>query len=108
MFCGYKRLHNLVDAQALIDQQYKILKRAVPPGKIVYSFIPGLEDQVFIKDEDDYIEEELYELYDLKNDPGETNNLKDQMPQLFEKMKEQMKQIDRSCQMSRDGSEYSY
>ena len=82
MFFGYRRLYQGIDGQALIDNQYKLLKRAKKDGG--------------------------FELYDLQNDPAESHDLTKEKPELFAKMKAQMAEQDASCQRSRDGADYIY
>jgi arylsulfatase A-like enzyme len=47
-----------------------------------------------------------WELYDLINDPGETENIIDNHPQVAEKMKVQLKDWVISCEMSNSGNDY--
>ena len=82
MFFGYRRLYQGIDGQALIDNQYKLLKRAQKDGQ--------------------------FELYDLQNDPSESHNLIEEQPALFAKMKAQMAEREASCQRSRDGADYTF
>ena len=47
-----------------------------------------------------------YELYDLINDPSETKNSVDQVPDVFARMKETLLQWQTSCRASEEGNDY--
>ena len=47
-----------------------------------------------------------YELYDLRNDPSESTNLAEQHPELFERMKRQLMEWNRSVDASVEGRDY--
>lgn len=82
LFFGYRRLYKDIDGQALVENQYKLLKSALPHGG--------------------------YELYDLTTDPTETNNLAAIKPEILATMKVRMAAYDESCRRSRDGADYEY
>ena len=65
LFFGFQRLITGIDGQALIDERYKLLRGAEKGGG-------------------------KFELYDLKNDPGEANDLSSAQPDRLEEMKRQM------------------
>jgi arylsulfatase A-like enzyme len=81
MFFGYRRLFSGIDGQAImIDNRYKLLHSAEPKGD--------------------------YELYDILEDAAETHDLKNEKPELFKKMKEQLDQHVDSCIQSYLGRDY--
>ncbi|QDT00917.1 sulfatase-like hydrolase/transferase [Adhaeretor mobilis] len=82
LFLGYRRLYSGIDGKAIISGDYKLLKEAKKKGR--------------------------FGLYDLKQDPEETNNLASEKPELFRKLSEQLAEIEESCQLSRDGADYRY
>lgn len=81
MFFSYQRLYKGIDGQAIIiDKRYKLLHRAQKDGD--------------------------YELYDILEDPAEKHDLKNEKPELFKTMKEQLDQYRRSCIYSYMGGDY--
>ncbi|NMM47561.1 sulfatase-like hydrolase/transferase [Flammeovirgaceae bacterium KN852] len=48
------------------------------------------------------------ELYDLKNDPEETKNLKDTKPDIYDMLLQELTRWQDSARMSREGSDYKY
>ena len=51
-------------------------------------------------------EGENFALYDLLQDPAETNDIADQNPDIVEKMKDELKEWRQNCQDSFDGKDY--
>ena len=49
---------------------------------------------------------DTFELYDLINDPFETNNLSSILPDILEQMKKELNQFVVSCDHSRNGGDY--
>ena len=82
MFFGYRRLFGDIDGQAVIAGNMKLLREAKPNGKT--------------------------RLYDLSKDPYEKKDLSKELPEITESMKTQLKDLDQSCQRSRDGADYKY
>lgn len=82
LFFGYRRLVSDIDGQALVEIRYKLLHRAKSGGG--------------------------YELYDLIEDPAETQNLIDQKPEIAAAMKKRLTEYDESCRLSRDGADYKF
>ena len=82
MFFGYRRLFGEIDGQAIITGDMKLLREAKPNGKT--------------------------RLYDLSKDPYEENDLSEERPEVTNSMERQMKELDSSCQLSRDGADYKY
>lgn len=82
LFFGYRRLQRGIDGLALIRGDYKILKEAAEDGRI--------------------------RLYDLSEDPYEKNDLAQEKPALFKEMARALAEINKSCQLSRDGADYRY
>ena len=82
LFFGYRRLYKDIDGQALVENRYKLLKRAVAGGE--------------------------YELYDLAEDPAEKNDLSATEPEILARMKARMAEYDESCRLSRDGADYQF
>ncbi len=84
LFFGYRRLYQGTDGQALIRGDFKILKEATKnnTGRT--------------------------RLYNLANDPYEKNDLAQENPELLKEMTQALAEIDKSCQLSRDGADYKY
>lgn len=82
LFFGYRRLHQGIDGQALIAKDWKILREAKKDGRV--------------------------RLYNLAEDPFEKNDLADQFPERTDQLREQLMELDASCQRSRDGADYRY
>ena len=82
MFFGYRRLFGKIDGQAIIAGNMKLLREAKPNGRT--------------------------RLYDLSKDPYEKKDLSKELPEITESMKTQLKDLDSSCQLSRDGADYKY
>ena len=82
LFFGYRRLYQGVDGQALITDDWKILREAKKNGRV--------------------------RLYNLAEDPFEQNDLADQFPERASELRKQLIELDASCQRSRDGADYRY
>ena len=82
LFFGYRRLIGGIDGQAIIAGNMKLLREAKRNGRT--------------------------RLYDLSKDPYEKNDLSKELPEITESMKTQLKDLDNSCQLSRDGADYKY
>jgi len=82
LFFGYRRLYQGVDGQALISGDYKILKEAKKNGRT--------------------------RLYNLASDPFEKNDLAKEKPEVLKALSKALADIDKSCQLSRDGADYRY
>jgi arylsulfatase A-like enzyme len=78
---GYQRLYKNTELYAFIDGQYKIC-------------IPEVGDEMM--------------LFDLENDPSETNNLAEDNPELLEKMKADLEEVKKSWTASREGKDYQW
>jgi arylsulfatase A-like enzyme len=50
--------------------------------------------------------EKGFELYDIQNDPGETKNIADELPELAEEMKNQLRKWQESVLNSLTGADY--
>ena len=83
MFFAYRRLVRGVDGQAIIRGDYKLLREAKENNPKTL-------------------------LFNLAEDPGETNDLYDQLPEIRKELKEAMRRLDESAQISRDGGDYHY
>ncbi|MDQ8183519.1 sulfatase-like hydrolase/transferase [Pelagicoccus sp. SDUM812005] len=102
LFFGYQRLYKGVKTMALTDGRYKILRLPTPEGESPFEKMPDFDaSQVWENDS-------LYALYDLQEDPGETKDLKQQMPERFAQLLKQLQAADLECQLSRDGLDYTY
>nr|WP_315861426.1 sulfatase-like hydrolase/transferase [Stieleria tagensis] len=82
LFFGYRRLHQGIDGQALIAEDWKILREAKKNGRV--------------------------RLYNLADDPFEEHDLADKFPERAEQLRKQLVELDASCQQSRDGADYRY
>lgn len=82
MFFGFRRLHDGTDGKSIISGQYKLLKEAKQNGQT--------------------------RLFDLESDPYEQHDLSDAMPERFATLSLKLNQLEESCQLSRDGADYSY
>lgn len=82
LFFGYRRLHSGVDGQAIISDNWKLLREAKPDGST--------------------------RLYDLNQDPYEEHDLGESHPEQLRLLLKRMKAIDKECQFSRDGADYRY
>ncbi|MEJ6829189.1 MAG: sulfatase-like hydrolase/transferase, partial [Akkermansiaceae bacterium] len=82
LFFGYRRLYQGVDGAALIRGDFKILREAK--------------------------KDERTRLYNLADDPYEKNDLSKDQPDLLKEMSRALAEIDKSCQLSRDGKDYRY
>ncbi|PQV51173.1 arylsulfatase A-like enzyme [Jejuia pallidilutea] len=78
---GYQRLYKKTELYAYINGQYKIC-------------IPEVGDDMM--------------LFDLENDPAETNNLALEKPELFKKMCLELEKIKMSWKASREGKDYQW
>lgn len=78
---GYKRYYRDTELYAFIKGQYKIC-------------IPDKGDEMM--------------LFDLKNDPGETNNLASKKPELLKEMKADLEKLKQSWRKSREGNDYKW
>ena len=82
LFFGYRRLHSQTDGQAIISGNWKLLREAKPDGRL--------------------------RLYDLAQDPYEQNDLSEKQPEQMQRLVTRMQEIDKQCQLSRDGADYRY
>lgn len=82
LFFGYRRLFQGVDGQALISGDYKLLREAKKDGRT--------------------------RLYNIVKDPYEKKDLASKEPEKLKKLAAKMREIDQSCQLSRDGADYKY
>ena len=82
LFFGYRRLFQGVDGQALISGDYKLLREAKKGGRT--------------------------RLYNIAKDPYEKKDLASKEPAKLKKLAAKMREIDQSCQLSRDGADYKY
>ncbi len=78
---GWMRLYKDTKAMAWTDNRYKLIVRP-------------LQNEI--------------ELYDLLQDPAESNNLAMEKQDIVKKMHQQLTQWEKSCQLSRDGNDYAY
>lgn len=78
---GWKRLYQNADEIAFIGERYKLLS-------------PRLSDE--------------YELYDLRADPDESNDLAEEMPGRVREMKQALQAWQCSARRSREGADYKY
>ncbi len=102
LFFGYQRLYKGVKTMALTDGRYKILRRPTPEGESPFTKMPDFDHAEL------WQANALYALYDLQEDPGETNDLKSKMPERFAQMMKQLQEADFEYQLSREGNDYSY
>jgi arylsulfatase A-like enzyme len=82
LFFGYRRLYQGTNGVAVISGGYKLLREAKKNGRV--------------------------RLYNLSEDPYEQHDLAQDMPERLAQLSEQLKAIDTSCQLSRDGADYRY
>lgn len=82
LFFGYRRLHQGIDGKALISGDWKLMQEAKKNGKV--------------------------HLFDLKKDPYEQVDLVETMPDQANRLLERLKELEASCQRSRDGADYRY
>ena len=82
LFFGYRRLQKGVDGKAIISGDWKLLREAKKNGRL--------------------------RLYDLAKDPYEENDLAAEMPERLEQLGKQLRELESSCQLSRDGADYQY
>lgn len=78
---GYQRLYKDTQVFALIDGDYKLTK---PERKSPYM------------------------LFNLRTDPGETNDLSKTEPQIYEVMMKKLEETRHAWQLSRDGNDYAW
>ena len=78
---GYQRLYKKTELYALIDGPYKIC-------------IPEVGDKMM--------------LFDLENDPSESNDLSNSKPQVFERLKADLEKAKKSWRASREGKDYTF
>lgn len=83
LFFGYRRLFQGTDGKAIISGNYKLLTTADKGGGKTH-------------------------MYDLKNDPGETTDLSQKMPERLMSLSKKLAELETSCQRSRDGADYKY
>jgi arylsulfatase A-like enzyme len=81
IFSAWMRLYDGIDRRTLVGERYKLVipEESGPP-----------------------------ELYDLKNDPFEKNNIVDKFPKIAEAMLLELHAWEESCRLSRDGKDYTY
>lgn len=84
LYFGYRRLISGIDGKSIIRGDYKLLREATKENK------------------------GRLRLYDLSKDPYEKKDLADRMPSKVKDLSEALKEIERSCQLSRDGADYKY
>ncbi|KLU02023.1 sulfatase [Rhodopirellula islandica] len=82
LFFGYRRLHQGIDGQAIISDDWKLLREAKKNGRV--------------------------RLYDLAKDPFEKKDLSAEQPEQAERLRKELELLDASCQRSRDGADYRY
>ena len=82
LFFGYRRLFDGTDGAAVISGDYKLLREAKKDGRM--------------------------RLYNLAADPFETKDLTSDMPEVAAALSKRLKELDASCQLSRDGADYKY
>ncbi|TWT81562.1 Arylsulfatase precursor [Planctomycetes bacterium CA13] len=82
LFFGYRRLHNGIDGKAIISGDWKLLQEAKKDGRM--------------------------RLFDLAKDPFEKIDLSKTLPDQVEILREQLAELEASCQRSRDGADYRY
>ncbi|HRX82260.1 MAG TPA: sulfatase-like hydrolase/transferase, partial [Pirellulaceae bacterium] len=82
LYFGYRRLHDGIDGKAIISGDWKLLQDAKRDSRL--------------------------QLYDLKEDPYEQNDLLQQMPQRAESLALRLQELEADCQRSRDGADYPY
>lgn len=82
LFFGYRRLVRDIDGKSIISGDYKLLTEAKPEGRV--------------------------RLYNLNKDPYEKKDLAETMPAKVDELKKRLKEIEKSCQLSRDGADYRY
>ncbi|MCH6258487.1 sulfatase-like hydrolase/transferase [Puniceicoccaceae bacterium K14] len=102
LFFGYQRLYKGVKTMALMNETYKIIRRPTPKGKSPFTPMPKYDHDTLWEDSS------LYSLYNLKDDPGESADLKMEKPEIFQSMLDQLKTADLDCQLSREGADYSF
>jgi len=84
LYFAYRRLISGIDGKSIISGDYKLLREASKGGK------------------------GRLRLYNITKDPFEKNDIADKMPDMVKQLKEKLKVIERSCQLSRDGADYKY
>ena len=82
LFFGYRRLHQGIDGKAIISGNWKLLQEAKKDDRV--------------------------RLFDLTKDPYEKYDLSTELPDQAKRLHEQLKKIEASCQLSRDGADYRY
>ena len=82
LFFGYRRFYKGVDGEAVIVGDRKLLREAKEDGRL--------------------------RLYNLKEDPYEKKDLAKSEEELVKKLSQELKEIQESCQRSRDGADYRY
>ena len=82
LYFGYRRLHSNVDGKALISGDWKLMREAKENGQL--------------------------KLYNLAKDPYETTNLLNEESEQAETLGQRLRELEASCQRSRDGADYRY
>lgn len=82
LFFGYRRLYRNIDGKALIAGDWKLLREATPEGRV--------------------------RLFDLRSDPTEEHDLAKDYPDQAAQLSQTLRQLEISCQQSRDGADYRY
>ena len=82
LFFGYRRLVQGIDGQALIHGDWKLVQEAKKNPRV--------------------------RLYNIAADPYERKDLAREQPDLLAELKKRMSDIDKNCQLSRDGADYRY
>lgn len=83
LFFGFRRLHDGTDGKAIISGHYKLLTEASK-------------------------KDARTRLFDLRADPYEETDIAKLNPELFKTLTAKLEAIESSCQLSRDGADYSY
>ena len=82
LYFGYQRLHNGIDGQSVINGDWKLLREAKRNPRL--------------------------RLYNLAGDPYEKNDIASSNPEMVKTLQAEMKAIEESCRLSRDGNDYRY
>lgn len=83
LFFGYRRLYQGTNGMSVISGNFKLVYGSEKGGSAP-------------------------KLFDLAKDPGEKNDVIDEMPEKAAELKRKLKEIDESCRLSRDGADYAY
>ena len=83
LYFAYRRLISEIDGKSIIHGDYKLLREATKGGART-------------------------RLYNIVSDPYEKKDLIKDMPDKAKELAERLKEIEKSCQLSRDGADYRY